>query len=416
MAASDPFRVVVAGGGAAGLETLLALRTLAGERVALTLVAPHDEFVYRPLAVEAPFGVGRARRVALDDAARDADATFVPATIEAVDTARRIAQPAASHPLEYDALVLAVGARAVPAIAHALTWDDRADAEVIGGLLQDIEQGYSRRLAVVIPPGPGWPLRAYELALFITREATSMSADLKTTIVAPEPSPLRLLSPRLVELLSNELRLAGVHVVSAAGAGVEPGHAPTVVLRPSGQRLEVDRVLALPELRGRPITGIPAGDHGFVEVDEHGRVRGLDRVWAVGDGTAFPVKSGGVAVEQADVVAADIGAEAALPSSRAPSIPTRSRSSPASRTAAICADGSPATTTRRPGFPRPASRSSPTWSATSRRAGAANHDARPSTVVAVVAPRDGRRPRGGRRGRRLTRCLCRGRRRPDSAW
>jgi len=310
VAASDPFRVVVAGGGAAGLETLLALRTLAGERVALTLVAPHDEFVYRPLAVEAPFGVGRARRVALDDAARDADATFVPATIEAVDTAQRIAQPAASHPLEYDALVLAVGARAVPAIAHALTWDDRADAEVIGGLLQDIEQGYSRRLAVVIPPGPGWPLRAYELALFITREATSMSADLKTTIVAPEPSPLRLLSPRLVELLSTELRLAGVHVVSAAGAGVEPGHAPTVVLRPSGQRLEVDRVLALPELRGRPITGIPAGDHGFVEVDEHGRVRGLDRVWAVGDGTAFPVKSGGVAVEQADVVAADIGAEA----------------------------------------------------------------------------------------------------------
>jgi hypothetical protein len=50
---------------------------LAGERVELTLVAPHDEFVYRPLAVGAPFAVARTRRVALDDAARDAGAICV---------------------------------------------------------------------------------------------------------------------------------------------------------------------------------------------------------------------------------------------------------------------------------------------------------------------------------------------------
>jgi hypothetical protein len=33
-------------------------------------------------------------------------------------------------------------------------------------------------------------------------------------------------------------------------------------------------------------------------------------VWAAGDGTAFPVKSGGFAAEQADVVAEDIAATA----------------------------------------------------------------------------------------------------------
>jgi sulfide:quinone oxidoreductase len=38
-------RVLIAGGGAAGLETMMALRALAGERVDLTLVAPDDEFV-----------------------------------------------------------------------------------------------------------------------------------------------------------------------------------------------------------------------------------------------------------------------------------------------------------------------------------------------------------------------------------
>jgi hypothetical protein len=44
--------------------------------------------------------------------------------------------------------------------------------------------------------------------------------------------------------------------------------------------------------------------------DEHCRVRGLDCVWAAGDGTAFPLKSGGFAAEQADVAAQDIAAGA----------------------------------------------------------------------------------------------------------
>jgi sulfide:quinone oxidoreductase len=301
---------VVAGGGVAGLETLMALRTLAGARVELTLVAPDDEFVYRPLAAEAPFSVSRTTRIPLDDAARDAGATFVTGTIEAVDADQRSVRPSDSHALAYDALVLAVGAKAVPAVAHAMTWDDRSDAETVGGLLADIEEGYSRRLAIVIPRGPAWPLRAYELALFIALEATSMSVELETTIVAPEPSPLAALGSRALELVSAELERAGVKVVSTVGAEVEQGHAAVVVLHPSGRRLEVDRVLALPALHGRPIAGVPADHDGFIEVDEHCRVRGLDGIWGVGDGTAFALKSGGFAAEQADVAATDIAATA----------------------------------------------------------------------------------------------------------
>jgi sulfide:quinone oxidoreductase len=310
MASSAPIRVVVAGGGVAGLETLMALTALAGARVALTLVAPQGKFVYRPLAVEAPFAVGRTRRIPLDGAARDAGATFIAGTIESVDADERIVSPSDSHPLEYDVLVLAVGAQAVPAVAHAITWDDRSDAETLGGLLEDIEQGYTRRLAIVIPAGPGWPLRAYELAVFTTLEAKSMSVDLETTIVEPEPSPLAVLGPRAIELVSNELQQAGVDVVSAASAEVEQRHAATVVMHPSGRRLQVDRVLALPAIRGRPIAGIPADADGFIEIDEHCRVRGLDRVWAAGDATSFAVKSGGLAAEQAGVAADDIAATA----------------------------------------------------------------------------------------------------------
>ena len=54
--------VVVAGAGVAGLETALALQALAPEHVSVELIAPEEEFVYRPLAVAEPFHVGEVRR------------------------------------------------------------------------------------------------------------------------------------------------------------------------------------------------------------------------------------------------------------------------------------------------------------------------------------------------------------------
>jgi sulfide:quinone oxidoreductase len=41
-------RVVVAGGGVAALESVLALRSLAGDRVAIELLAPGTDFPHRP--------------------------------------------------------------------------------------------------------------------------------------------------------------------------------------------------------------------------------------------------------------------------------------------------------------------------------------------------------------------------------
>ena len=308
---SEPrLRVVVAGGGVAGLEALYGLQALAGDRVGLTFVAPEDEFFYRPLAVEKPYGVERTRQVPLSQAAREAGADFVAGAVESVDPEDKIVKTPEGKALEYDALLLCTGATAVPVVPNAITWDDRADSEAIGGLIQDIDEGYSHSLAVVIPPGPAWPLRGYELALTMALEAKSMSADHQTTLVTPEPAPVELLGPRVAEAVSNELEKAGVAVVSADGVETERGQATTLVLHPSGQRVEVGRVLALPALRGRSISGIPTDENGFIEVDEHCRVRGLDDVWAAGDATSFPLKSGGFAAEQADVAAEDIASKA----------------------------------------------------------------------------------------------------------
>ena len=80
-------QVVIVGGGVAGLEALIALRALAGGRVAVTLVSQDDWFVDRPLTVAEPFGLGSAARHPLPEIAAEFDAGFVHATVTAVERA-----------------------------------------------------------------------------------------------------------------------------------------------------------------------------------------------------------------------------------------------------------------------------------------------------------------------------------------
>ena len=67
----SPLRVLIAGGGVAALEMILALRQLAAERVSIELLAPEEDFVYRPAAVAEPFGLGHARTFPLATIAID---------------------------------------------------------------------------------------------------------------------------------------------------------------------------------------------------------------------------------------------------------------------------------------------------------------------------------------------------------
>jgi sulfide:quinone oxidoreductase len=316
---STQHHVVIAGGGVAGLEALLALHAMAGDRVELTLVSPTPDFVYRPLAVAEPFALGRPRRTPLVDAAQSTGATFVHAPIASVDAAARTVSLGDDSTLTYDALVLAMGAASEPAFGPSvITWDDSRDVDTVGGLLRDLEEGYSQTLAIVIPPGPGWPLPAYELALLIAGDARGMGMSPEITLVTPEHAPLAIFGSRAVEVVTEELEKAGVTVELDAYAQVEAGPPRAIVMRPSGRRLEVGRILALPRLRGRAPAGIPADPDGFMSVDPHGRVTGVPGVWAAGDGIDFPVKFGGLAAEQADAAAADIAADAGAAAERKP--------------------------------------------------------------------------------------------------
>src|SRR5689334_24606047 len=77
-----PLEVAIVGAGVAGIEVALAIRALAGARVALTLIDPGSDFVYRPMSVAEPFELGEARRYPLADVAVDLRAQLVSDSVD----------------------------------------------------------------------------------------------------------------------------------------------------------------------------------------------------------------------------------------------------------------------------------------------------------------------------------------------
>lgn len=296
--------IVIAGGGVAGLEALLGLRAMAKDRVSLTLIAPDPDFTYRPLAVAEPFGLGHAHRVPLSRLAEDAQAKLVIDAVTGVDDAAGQVRLREGGSCPFDALIAAPGGRPVAGVEGAITWWPGGDADAYGGLLRDIDEGYAKRLAIVVPPGAVWPLPAYELALMTAGEAQEMGqTDVLITVVTPEHSPLSLFGEQASDAVTEELGQAGVDLrTGVVGRGGQGG----LILEPGGERLDVQRVFAVPRILGPALEGLAADEEGFVVAGDDGRVEGTERTWAAGDGVVSPVKFGGLATHQARIAAAGI--------------------------------------------------------------------------------------------------------------
>ena len=298
--------VIVAGGGVAGLEAVLALHAQASDRVDITLLEPSIELVDRPMLVARPFAAGHADRTPIARIIGPTGAIHRREGLASVDTEARIVTTDTGDTLPYDSLVLALGARAVPAFEHATTFSP-ADPDVLSGLLRDLEEGYSSSVAFVIPTGPVWPFPAYELALLTAREARGMGQDVTIKVVTPEPRALAAFGAAASQAVEDMLRTHGVELVTDTDADL-------------GQ-LGVERVVTLPRLEGRPLDGVPQDEHGFVAVDEHCALRDVEGVYAAGDGVAFPVKLGGLAAEMADAAAEHIAQRAGADIDAQPFVP-----------------------------------------------------------------------------------------------
>ena len=303
----DRYHVLIAGGGVAALEAMVALRTLAEDRVDIELLAPDRDFFYRPLAVAEPFGTGKALRFDLRALATGCGTRHRLGSLAAISAPKHRATTGHGESVFYDALLLAMGAREFIAVPGALTYRGNHDSPAFSRILAETLRGEVKTLAFVVPSRVTWPLPLYELALQTATRLEDEGVEARIVLVTPEETPLIVFGREGSEAVAGLLADKAIELL--CGVHVEKVHKGLVHLVP-GVPVPAERVIALPGLRGIPLSGVPADNSSFVHVDALGRIKGLEDVYAAGDGTSFPVKQGGLAAQMADAAASAI-AEAA---------------------------------------------------------------------------------------------------------
>jgi sulfide:quinone oxidoreductase len=294
-------QVLIAGGGVGALEAALALEALVADRVEVTLLAPDRHFTYRPLAVGEPFGLGATAKYELWAIAKDRGFMLIRDALDRVDADHRQVVTRDGAVLGYDRLILALGARPRSAVSGALTFRGPQDAMRISlALATSAGRGH---VVFAAPEARGWTLPAYELALLTAHWAARRAPRLRISLVTSEPAPLAAFGAQPSAAVGA--------VLAAAGIRVRCNCAPRAFTRgrlnlADGDSLSATAVVALPQLTGPAVPGLPHDGEGFIPVDDRGRVLGEAGVYAVGDMTTYPMRQGGLAAQQADAVAQSI--------------------------------------------------------------------------------------------------------------
>ena len=291
----------------AALEAGIALRDMAGDRVDIAMYSPREDFIYRPFAVTEPYGTSYGMRYDLRQLTGRFGANFHLASVGSVEGEAQRARTLDGEEVHYDHLIVACGARLLGGVSGAVTFWGVPDDAKVRDVVGDLRERRLRRVAFTMPAGGTWALPLYELALLAESELSKGGVDgASLVIVTPEEAPLQLFGRRASERVGELLAERGIEIVTGATpVTYEEGR----LLGLPGAAIEADAVLSLPRMEGRRIAGVPHDADGFVAVDDHSRVRGMQHVFAAGDVTSFPVKQGGLATQQADVAAEAIAAE-----------------------------------------------------------------------------------------------------------
>jgi sulfide:quinone oxidoreductase len=296
-------RIAIAGGGVAALEALLALRRRVHGLAELTLIAPVEDFAYRPLAAAAPFRGEPIPTLPLREIAGEHGATLVKDALVGVDPVAQVATLAGGGTVPYDVLLVATGAVPQPVVPEAIPLSGPEDVPALTALVKRVRSGDARRVAFAVAPGIGWTLPLYEVALQLGMERGPDGARPRLVLVTAEEEPLAAFGPDVAMEVLELLQGHGVDVYTAST--VEAFEDGVLWIELEGG-VDVDALIALPPLHGPAIDGLPRDDDGFVPVDRVARVVGVEHVYAAGDACAFRLKQGGLAAQEADVAAAHI--------------------------------------------------------------------------------------------------------------
>ncbi|MBS0204579.1 MAG: FAD-dependent oxidoreductase [Planctomycetes bacterium] len=312
-------RVLVLGGGFGGLEALFYLKYQLGDRADLTLVSDEPKFFFKPNTIYIPFGQAPEKfEVDLSRPLKKQSIHFVNSTVESVDPDKH-AVITRSGNLNYDYLVIATGAKMrskeIPGLyEHAITvWtpDDMLRLRDRIAWAKERAAGNNRtRFVFLIPPNNRCSGPLYEMVMMLdTHLRQSGCRDLVDLVYATkEEAYIEAFGPRLNTVVADEFRTRNIeghtgYVVT----GIEPG----MISFQNGEKLAYDVLVSFPPYVASTLfEQLPSTERGFIEVENDSRrVRGQDRIFAVGDAANFPIKQAFLALLQGDAAGDHVAAE-----------------------------------------------------------------------------------------------------------
>ncbi len=315
-----PQRVVVLGGGFAGLETAFALKHRLDERVRISLVSDQEDFLFKPNTIYLPFG-GDERRlhIPLRRPARRIDANLHIQGVAEVEPGAGKVRLTDGSVLPYDHLVLATGAAMRPdeitgLAEHAHTIWTPAEMHRLGTalarLVRTVRTGRRQQVLFVVPPGNKCSGPLYEIVFmletWLRRQGVRDRVDIRFTTY--ELGYIQAFGPRLNTLVREEF--ARRQIDGHTGAMVSK-IADREVWYEDGSTRDYDVLIAFPPYQAAvSYPGLPADERGFLSCELGSRqVVGHPEIHAPGDTGDFPVKQAFLAFLQADAAAADIAAQ-----------------------------------------------------------------------------------------------------------
>ena len=311
-------KVLILGGGFAGVVAAEHLAEQLGDEHQITLVSRGRQFVFYPALVRLAFGKSDAADVSFDlrKTLLNRRVNFIEAEVARIDPFERnvtIAHGEVEGKLPYDYMVFALGRRlATERItgfyehAHHLLNVDKAIS--FGKAVKKFHDG---RAVFGQCAGARLPVPVYESAFALARRLAEKDERDRARITIVSPTTLESEIGDLAGVAALKKALETHQIEFLPNLSIESLTQKSAITK-SGEAIDFNLLMLVPPFRGSSAAsylGI-TNEEGYIHVDSTMRVRGIERIYAIGDCTNFDgPKMGHMAVRQAEVAAANLAAE-----------------------------------------------------------------------------------------------------------
>ena len=290
-------KVLVLGGGFAGVETAIYLRK---HDMDVTLVSDRDFFYIYPTSIWIPTGEATQDEVSvpLDQLAFAHGFQLIIDPVTAIDPANKSATLASGRKLEgYDYLVVALGQDKIQhkGMEHTLSICGKPEeaTELFKRLDALVRKGEGKltfgfggnpKDSSAVRGGPAFEV-LFNVHNFLKRKGLRDKFEL--TFFAPMEKPGQKMGEKALVMMDKMFAMDDIKkkIGSKITEFVEDG-----ILFEDGTKLESDLTMFISAGTGHSVlqeSGLPLSDAGFVVTNEYNEIEGFDGVYAVGDSASL---------------------------------------------------------------------------------------------------------------------------------